>query len=148
MNAKKDDAQQYYRAAGKIRREIRELLDTAMSEAAEHDVKAPLLAEVLAWYDRNVPPPTNTTEERATKPGSTFPLVVFNDREAEEFSMQVVNFGKYSGTRWKDIPHYYLEWMRKNNSALLKYLYSDYYRRELAADASEDRDDDDEELPF
>ena len=120
----------YYREAGITRSQVRDLLNTLLEETPQH-LQQVLISETRMWCDARQPSPPPVTSP--PKASNTFPLVTYTDKEAQTFEQQLLKFGKYADTPWRDVPHTYLNWLLGNNLPMIKYLYSDYYKRKQEA---------------
>ena len=65
------------------------------------------------------------------KPSKT----VMSDRKSREFGRRVVEFGKFRGQRYDDVPLDYLEWLADQGTELQAYLESRRVKEERDKDA-------------
>jgi len=56
---------------------------------------------------------------------ATSTLLVMNDAQASRFELDLISFGTYLGTQFRDVPIQYLDWVADQSVRLQAYLRSD-----------------------
>jgi hypothetical protein len=59
-------------------------------------------------------------------------LKAMSDEESKRFGNQIIEFGKYRGKRYDDVPLDYWQWLADENNKIQRYLRSQRIKKELA----------------